>query len=203
MADAISDSYSILTVDEYKSLSFSFVSFSSRLQNLKVTTHFKVIVMHSSCLFLVLSPLFLFSISSAIPSPNHVVFEKRQDTEWTKTGKPNPRTILPVRIGLSGTNLEHGHELLIDVSNPPSPNYGKHWTFDQVNSAFAPSQATVNATTTWLQESGIAGRRITQTRSGGYLTFDATVDELEGLLKTEYYLYQHPDSEYQAVACDL
>ena len=110
---------------------------------------------------------------------------------------------MPVRIGLTGTNLERGHEFLLDISDPFSPNYGKHWTPKEVSTTFAPSEATINATTTWLKESGIANHRITNAKDRGYLTFEATVDELEKLLKTEYYLYQHFDSERSMAACDL
>ncbi|MCJ1325415.1 hypothetical protein MMC10_002078 [Thelotrema lepadinum] len=109
---------------------------------------------------------------------------------------------MPVRIGLSGSNLERGYEYLMDVADPASPNYGRHWTPEEVSQTFAPSKAALNNTTTWLQDSGIASNRIAQAGNGGYLTFDATIDELERLLKTEYYLYQHSQTEQSVAACD-
>ena len=90
----------------------------------------------------------------------------------------------------------------MDVADPASPNYGRHWTPEEVSQTFAPSKAALNNTTTWLQDSGIASNRIAQAGNGGYLTFDATIDELERLLKTEYYLYQHSQTEQSVAACD-
>ena len=109
---------------------------------------------------------------------------------------------MPVRIGLSGSNLERGYEYLLDVASPSSPNYGRHWTAEEVRQAFAPTAAALNDTTNWLQDTGIAPNRIAQAGNGGYLSFDATIDELERLLKTEYYLYEHSQTERSVAACD-
>lgn len=39
---------------------------------------------------------------------------------------------LPVRVGLIENNLDLGDEMLMKVSHPLSPTYGKHWTPEEV-----------------------------------------------------------------------
>lgn len=56
---------------------------------------------------------------------------------------------------------------------------------------FAPSQESYDAVTVWLRSSGIAPERISKSQSMGWMTFEATVDEAENLLKTEYHLHMH------------
>lgn len=71
----------------------------------------------------------------AIPtSTSHAVHEKRSAHSWTKVNnaKPDGNLVLPVRIGLTQSNLHDGHDLLMSVSDPRSDNYGKHWTASQV-----------------------------------------------------------------------
>ena len=71
-----------------------------------------------------------------------------------------------------------------------------------MNKKFAPSEITVNAASAWLAKSGIAAHRIGRTMNGGALTFDASVEELEHLLKTEYHFYEHSSTEDSMVGCE-
>ena len=96
-----------------------------------------------------------------------------------------------MRIGLTQTNLDKADQFLSDVSHPDSPNFGKHWTHEEIANKFAPSGETVDAVKSWLVSSGIAPERISRSQSLGWLKFDATVAEAESLLKTEYHVYKH------------
>ena len=71
----------------------------------------------------------------------------------------------------------------------------------QIADFFAPSQQSVDFVEDWLVKSGINKDRIQLSRGRGWLHFNATVDEVESLLKTEYKFYSHP-SGHQHVACD-
>lgn len=77
----------------------------------------------------------LVSFAAAVPLLDHVVHERRSSgSRWLRTDfKPAAENILPISIGLKQRNLEHGHELLMDVSHPSSANYGKHMTTKQVS----------------------------------------------------------------------
>ncbi|KZZ95739.1 protease S8 tripeptidyl peptidase I (cln2) [Ascosphaera apis ARSEF 7405] len=122
------------------------------------------------------------------------VIHERRDIHpryWHDQQPLDGKTVLPVRIGLTQSNLEKAEALLRDVSDPSSSKYGKHLSKDEVDNLFAPSQETVNVIRNWLEESGIAGHRIEQSANKQWLQFNATSDELGSLLNTQYYSYQH------------
>jgi hypothetical protein len=80
---------------------------------------------------------------------NHVVHERRNahPAGWTRRGELDNRAILHMRIALSQSNLDKGHEWLMDVSHPGSEKYGQHWSAKEVAQAFAPRySATTNET---------------------------------------------------------
>lgn len=54
----------------------------------------------------------------AVPAPyGHAVHERRDfiPTSWTEEGRLDASTLLPVRIGLTQSNLDYGHELLMEM----------------------------------------------------------------------------------------
>jgi tripeptidyl-peptidase-1 len=67
---------------------------------------------------------------------------------------------------------------------------------------FAPSGETVATVREWLVASGITRERITHSDNQGWLAFDATTDEAEKLLHTEYHAYEHGPTGHVAPACD-
>ncbi|KAI4161597.1 MAG: hypothetical protein LQ342_004738 [Letrouitia transgressa] len=133
------------------------------------------------------------AVSLALPSFNHVVHEKRDRLPlgWKQHKKLQDSAVLPMRIALAQSNLEKAEEYLLEVSNPDSLNFGKHWTHEQIANKFAPSQESVDSVKYWLTSSGIASERISRSQSLGWLKFDATVKEVENLLKAEYFVYRH------------
>ena len=76
------------------------------------------------------------TLSTALPtSANHVVHEKRSgSSNWSPVhgAKPDGRITLPVRIGLTESNLHKGDDILMEVSDPTSDKYGKHLTAQEV-----------------------------------------------------------------------
>ncbi|KAK0115982.1 hypothetical protein ONS95_013021 [Cadophora gregata] len=144
-----------------------------------------------------------FVQAAAVPK-SHVLHERRDTTsakQWVKREQLSPTAILPMRIGLKQQNLEYGHDYLMDISHPDSPNYGRHWTSEEVIRKFAPTQGTVDAVTAWLTTSGINAQRITHSENRGWLAFDATTEEAEGLLHTKYHLYEHVEG-HLSPACE-
>jgi tripeptidyl-peptidase-1 len=61
----------------------------------------------------------------------------------------------------------------------------------QIKQTFAPSKDTIAAVKSWLIDSGIESDRITLSKSMTWVKFDATIEEAESLLKTEYNVYTH------------
>ena len=87
-------------------------------------------------------------------------------------------------------------------SDPSSPRYGQHYTTEQVHELFAPRKDTVDKVREWLQSSGIEADRISQSVNKQWMQFDATVREMEDLVKTEYHHYAHYGTGKSNIGCD-
>ncbi|GAB7357268.1 hypothetical protein MBLNU459_g8240t2 [Dothideomycetes sp. NU459] len=133
----------------------------------------------------------------ATPTTNYAVHEKRDVLPhgWAKRERLDRRAIMPMRIALKQRNIERGYELLNEVSHPDSAKYGQHWTVEKVAEMFSPSDESVKVVKEWLASAGIPMEEIKQTKSNGWLTFDATADEAEALLKTEYNVYEYVNGQ--------
>lgn len=145
----------------------------------------------------------LFASAFAAPSPTrHVVHEKRDRVPhgWEQVSRLESTSVLPMRIALTESNKDKLHDYLMEVSHPDSKSFGSHWSAKKIAETFAPTRETVDAVRAWLASSGIAPERVRQSQSLGWLTFDATVEEAENLLSTEYHLYRHSTGKPH-VAC--
>ena len=51
-----------------------------------------------------------------LAAPSHVLHEKRSDShEWVKRGRVAADSVLPMRIGLTQSNLAQGHDWLMEL----------------------------------------------------------------------------------------
>ncbi|KAI0694701.1 subtilisin-like protein [Earliella scabrosa] len=90
--------------------------------------------------------------------------------------------------------------MLLAVSHPLSPSYGKHWSPQDIVDTFAPSEETIRRVAEWLEEEGIARGRMRLSASKGWIEVNATVAEAERILDTEYHVYTHPSGAEQ-ISC--
>ena len=162
------------------------------------------------------------TVATALPtSANHVVHEKRSgSSSWSPMQgvKPDGRITLPVRIGLTESNLHRGDDILMEVSDPTSDKYGKHLTaeevmrfpspahtadltLEQIVELFAPQPKTIDVVRNWLVSSGIDSSRISLSRGRNWLNVNASIAEAEALLKTEYKIYEHSTGQ-KHIACE-
>ncbi|KAI9715402.1 MAG: hypothetical protein M1828_000862 [Chrysothrix sp. TS-e1954] len=135
---------------------------------------------------------------------NHVLHEKRAHlpSSWVRRGRVPLTSTVSVRVGLASQNLEDAEAHLLDVSDPQSSNYGRHWTSEEVIERFQPSDDTVKAVEDWLVEHGNVDReRVTQSDNKAWLALDASAAEVETLLKTELFEHEHI-SGHVLPACD-
>ncbi|KAI1214352.1 subtilisin-like protein [Annulohypoxylon truncatum] len=135
----------------------------------------------------------------------HIQHEKRtavQARSWTKVQRAVPEAILPMRVGLKQQNLQSGHDLLMDISNPMSKNYGKHLSAEKVVKFFEPAEASFKAIKDWLVEAGIPSRNISQSSNKQWVRFDASVDQVEKLLMADYHVWEHASTGVKDIACD-
>ena len=145
----------------------------------------------AAIMFLLL--LFTIGVASLAVPHIHEIHEKREvlNPRWVKKERIHHRSTLPMRIGLT-QNLENAESYLMDVSDPDSPNFAKYWSPEQVIDTFKPTDETIKAVHHWLTTSGIAASRIVHSDNKGWFAFDATGEEAESLLQTEF--YEHHDT---------
>ena len=141
--------------------------------------------------------LLAFAIASlAFPSQPHqarVTHERRSSSSsWSRSPeRPSSDLILPLKIGLTHTNIHRLTSVLDDISSPGSPRYGQHYNTNQLASEFGASGDTILAVQGWLVEHGIEHDRIMLSPSRSWMYVNASVGEVERLLETEYLFYEH------------
>ncbi|KAK3642200.1 Tripeptidyl-peptidase sed1 [Elasticomyces elasticus] len=150
--------------------------------------------------------LLLSAVSSCLAAPtglNHVLHEKRTvSNHWQKGERVHGDVKLPMRIGLTQSNLDRAHEMLDAVSSPDSASYGKHYSAESVADIFAPSAGAVAIVKAWLHAAGVEADRVSQSVNKQWLQFDAKTSEAEELLKAQYHFYEHGQTGKSSIACD-
>ncbi|KAK8136137.1 protease S8 tripeptidyl peptidase I [Apiospora sp. TS-2023a] len=132
-------------------------------------------------------------VTQACPTENYVVHESRSQSLSYRNGRVQRRSrargdgIIPVRIGLTQSNLDIGYQRLMEVSHPSSLNYGKHLSHEEVVGLFAPGEEAVSSVKTWLVASGIRTERITHYENKGWLSINMRISEAENLFRTQYH----------------
>jgi tripeptidyl-peptidase-1 len=144
-----------------------------------------------------------FSFAAPTLQNGHVLHEKRtHSNQLLRRHRAPPTTTLPVRIGFSQRNVDIAHELLMELSDPMSDKYGQHMTAKEVGDFFRPATESIESVRDWLHSSGINTERHQVSPGRGWLKFDATIEELELLLATEYHVYEHSETEALHIGCD-
>jgi tripeptidyl-peptidase I len=153
----------------------------------------------------------MISACLSAPSPsstvhlNHVVHEKRAVnplvSNWILSHQPLAHKRIPLRIGLAQQNLENLEDMLMAVSHPDSPDYGKHWSVQQVVDEFKPKEESVRKVIDWLEEFGFEREDILMSANKGWLQVDASVEEVERLLDAEYHVYRHKETGEEQIGC--
>lgn len=72
----------------------------------------------------------------------------------------------------------------------------------EVIELFAPDSKSVDAVKNWLIKSGVPANKITVPRSKGWVNFDTTVSQLEGLLGAKYHAYDHISARHAHIGTD-
>ncbi|RPD60145.1 subtilisin-like protein [Lentinus tigrinus ALCF2SS1-7] len=121
---------------------------------------------------------------------------------WSIHRRADPDATLPLKFTLAQSNIHNLDAYLLDVADPKSPNYGKHWTPAKVADTFRPSKETVDTVHSWLvNDAGIDVQKIRLSKNGDALHLDLTVAEAEDLLGAEYFVYRHSDDGMTHVGC--
>ncbi|KAF8194206.1 Pro-kumamolisin, activation domain-containing protein [Pholiota molesta] len=142
------------------------------------------------------------SLALAAParrSSPHVLHEKRaaDPLDWELSHRLDANKVLPMRFGLTQSNIHRVEELLMDVAHPESPRFGQHYSPKEIVDLFAPSDETISAVTNWLVDAGFSREKLRLSGNKGWISLDATTSQVEDLLKTEYHVWEHPSGDQQ------
>lgn len=137
------------------------------------------------------------------PRTSHVLHEKRStSSRWKRTDRVHPEAVIPLRIGLTQTNLEKGHDLLMDISHPSSPNYGKYWSAEKIHELFKPTNELVQAIKDWLIQEKVNASEIEHSQNKGWLAVDLPAREVERLFLAEYHILENSGGDLVSIGCD-
>ena len=123
--------------------------------------------------------------------------------------KPLPHELHTVTIGLKHLNIDKLDEKLNDISDPRSPNYGNHLSYNEVVELCVPHQS-VDFIEKYFNSVEIFGQHVIQfslknlfkisrkTMAGEYLTVTAPIWALNKLFNTEFYKFKNINPKHLA-----
>ena len=145
------------------------------------------------------------SVAALPAATDYVLHEKREHSTvnglWKRGSRVDADAIIPLRIGLSQSNLHLGYDRLMEVSHPESASFGQHLSAEEVHGLFAPADETFDAVHAWLVEAaGVDASEIRQYENKGWLAVDLPVSVVEEMFMTQY--HEHELDGKLKVACD-
>uniref|UniRef100_A0A3Q2ZWT5 Tripeptidyl-peptidase 1 n=1 Tax=Kryptolebias marmoratus TaxID=37003 RepID=A0A3Q2ZWT5_KRYMA len=100
--------------------------------------------------------------------------------DWTHVGRVDPSEELELTFALKQQNIQLLEETLRRVSDPDSPQYGKHLSLEEVASLVRPSELTQKVVRSWLQSHGVSDCLAVRTQD--FLQCATTAEVAEKLL---------------------
>ncbi len=89
----------------------------------------------------------------------------------------------------------------MDISDPASANYGKHWTPAEVHAFFAPADEALLAVKQWLFDHGIDQSDVLDYENKGWLALHVPTHKAEQLFKTSFFEHHHRTSGEVRIGC--
>ncbi|CCG84906.1 unnamed protein product [Taphrina deformans PYCC 5710] len=134
------------------------------------------------------------------PTENHVLHERRDSLPagWSHKGDSNKDARFRLKIALTQQNTDNLEAIVMEVSDPTSPKYGKYYTHQEISKLFEPTEESRAAVTSWLLSAGISLGQIKISPSKGWIHVDASIAEAERLLKNQYDVYEHKNGHLVA-----
>ncbi|KAI8869506.1 putative protease S8 tripeptidyl peptidase I [Ramicandelaber brevisporus] len=113
---------------------------------------------------------------------------------WALTGPAPLDHSVNLQVGLKQQNVEQFNHRFMEMSTPGNPNYGKHMSRDELNAMLAPKDESVQMVLAWLKSYGIEG-----THDNQWVKADATVDQAQRLLQTQFNTYRSGTSDVTTI----
>ncbi|XP_038626416.1 tripeptidyl-peptidase 1 [Tachyglossus aculeatus] len=145
---------------------------------------------HASVMLLGLLGLYLssssYGVSGWTPEPDQSL---QVPPSWTPVGRLGPEEPVVLTFALKQQKLDQLKELVLAVSNPTSPHYGKYLTLDEVATLVRPSVLTLRTVNKWLVAAGARDCRTVATQDFLECRFTAGLAE-QLLAGAEFHRYE-------------
>eukprot|EP01090_Pellita_catalonica_P004224 TRINITY_DN14062_c0_g1_i1.p1 TRINITY_DN14062_c0_g1~~TRINITY_DN14062_c0_g1_i1.p1 ORF type:complete len:593 (-),score=124.65 TRINITY_DN14062_c0_g1_i1:31-1809(-) len=106
---------------------------------------------------------------------------------WTRGKRSDPHANMVIRIFLTQQNVDVLEDVLMAVSDPNSPEYGKYLEIDEILDIVSPPEEDADKVIAWLVAGGIAAADIQNFRDS--LKVAGTVNQIENLFNTQLFEY--------------
>jgi len=123
---------------------------------------------------------------------------------WNKgeRASPNDMHSVVIAVNLIDNAAATCDSMLMKISTPGSPRYGKHLSFKQVGNMFRNKEAE-RKTLLFLRKNGIISHEMRMTPNGEFIRVTTTIAKLEKLLGTKYFAYTATDEPEHKIFRDL
>jgi tripeptidyl-peptidase-1 len=118
---------------------------------------------------------------------------------WQKGARASADHEHSVIIGIALNNdaAEACPTLLDAVSNPNSPMYGQHLSFDEMK--MFTNMTNFKIVRQWLERSGVSADRVKPTPNFEFIRLSSTIGELESLFGAEFYMFTSTEDSNIAI----
>lgn len=115
-----------------------------------------------------------------------------QNDGWRIKHRVEPTKILQLTFAVKQRNTKTLERLLLEVSDPNSPIYGKYITVEEITNLVSPSRQALFVVTKWLSKHGVENCKGTMNKD--FLVCEMRRDTAENLLTgSVFYYFQHDE----------
>ncbi|EEH18271.1 hypothetical protein PABG_00834 [Paracoccidioides brasiliensis Pb03] len=106
---------------------------------------------------------------------------------WAQGPAPDKTTVLRFKLAVHQEKQTIFHQNVLDLSTPGHPRYGMHMKRNEVESFLRPRSEISDQLLSWLATGGLSREKVKE--NGAWISFDATVGQVERLLNTRFYYF--------------
>lgn len=103
-----------------------------------------------------------------------------------------PSTLIKFRLAVHQARASEFEQMVLDMSTPSHPSYGKHMKRDELKSFLRPSPDVSEALLGWLDAEKVPWKDVKD--DGDWIHFTIPVGQAEEMLSTKFYNYRHRQS---------
>jgi tripeptidyl-peptidase-1 len=109
-------------------------------------------------------------------------------TEWISMGAANAEHEIKFLIALKQRNIEQLEQILAQVSDPESPQYGQYLSIQDLTNLLAPAEEDIAAVVSWLESHDISDYVLNTNKD--FISVNAPVHKVESLLQVEFHAFK-------------